>query len=87
MTDISMGQRSRSGRGVFADTGDQLLSIVLSMVIPSRFQDPTIQGVWGGLSPAISFPLVTFRTSVYDSGAMGWAIALKKIAHGLRTHV
>ena len=63
MTDISMAQRSRSGRGVFADTGDQLLNYSFN------YGDPV----------AIPRP--------YDSGAMGWAIALRKIAHGLRTHV
>jgi len=31
MTDLSMAQRSRSGQGVFADTGDQLLNSVFGM--------------------------------------------------------
>ena len=47
MTDISMGQRSRSGRGVFADTGDQLLNFSFKYGDPVAIPRPYDSGAMG----------------------------------------
>ena len=56
MTDISMGQRSRSGRGVFADTGDQLLNFSFKYGDPVAIPRPYDSG---GMGWAIARDLVS----------------------------
>ena len=56
MTDISMAQRSRSGRGVFADTGDQLLNFSFKYGDPVAIPRPYDSGGYGvGYRPRSRF--------------------------------